>query len=168
MRLRIRLCAALLASLLALPAMAEGLHSYAAPAYDARHGGQQVNIDALLTDPGAFYRSEAAYANARAIIGSMVGMNLTESNFANFLASEDVSVVRCEDVFSSQEFTLAAVDDTGTGYWASPRTCDAGEMIVMYGAMPIMSLACLNPIRPEIDCPCGTVYWEWREEHPEE
>lgn len=157
---------AALASLTSLPALAEGnLQSFAAPAYDARHGGQQASLDALLADPAGHYRSDAVYAKARAIMGDTMDLKLTDAAFKKMLRSDRVSVAACNDVFKGA-FTLAAVDDSAKAYWTS-RTCDAGEQVVLLDGIPIMSLACLNPIKlPPMDCKCGTVYYEWRQQHP--
>ena len=156
-----------LVSLIALPAMAQAnLLSFASPAYDARHGGRQVTIEELLIEPGAHYRSDTAYNKAREIIGGNMGITLTDDDFKKILQSDRVSVVNCADVFT-EKFTLAAIDSAGNAYWAKPRSCDPGERIVMLDGVPVMSLACLNPIKlPEMDCLCGTVYYEWRKEHP--
>lgn len=148
-------------------ALAEGnLTSYAAPAYDARHGGRQVTLEELRQDPVAFYRSEAAYANARAVMGGIMELNLTDQRFKQLLRSDRVSVKACNEVFKGA-FTLAAIDSKAKAYWAKPRRCDAGETIILLDGIPIMSLACLNPIKlPEMDCKCGTIYYEWRQQHP--
>ncbi len=151
----------------AAPAFAQdNLHSFAAPAFDARHGGDQTNLEELRVNPAAHYRSVAVYEKALAIISGNIGIPLTDDSFRQILVSDRVSVAACADVFLT-EFTLAAVDDGTNAYWITPRQCDPGEQIVMLDGIPIMSLACLNPIKlPEMDCLCGTVYYEWRQQHP--
>lgn len=158
---------ALLTSLIALPALAQGsLLSFAAPDYDARHGGRQTTIEELKSDPAAYYRSPAVYDTARAIIGGNVGMILTDAGFKQLLGSDQITVVDCQALFSGK-FTSAGVKENANAYWGKPRVCDPGEKIVMLGGMPLMSLDCLNPIKmPEVDCPCGSIYYEWRQEHP--
>ena len=156
---RILMTLAVLASFIAPPAFAQtGLLSFAAPAYDARHGGTQVTLDELRSNPAAYYRSAEAYDMARTIIGWAVGKPLTDKGFKRLLGSDRISVANCTDVFSGT-FTLAAVDAAGKAFWAPPRACDAGEQIVMLdGKTAIMSLACLNAIKaPAAAKPVATI-----------
>lgn len=144
----------------------EVFHGYVNDSYYLGRGGTPATFEQVALHPLSVFRTEAAYMNLRAHVGSYLGEPLTDESFRALLRSDRVQLVPCVGSINT-----AGVSDSGRFGWRM-RTCYDGEMLIQVRLtdgrwVTVASQGCYNPVegtippkltQPPPVTPVG--YWE--------
>lgn len=134
----------------AAPASAkEVFHGFVKDQYYLIRGGTPASLEQIAANPLAIFRSQLAYDNLRAHIGSMIGRPLSDGDFRSLMRSDDVRLVSCVGSVDT-----SGVTDSGR-FGFHRRGCYIGEMLIQVRLedgrwLTVASQGCYNPVRGEV------------------
>ncbi|MBP6924447.1 MAG: hypothetical protein KBB78_02675, partial [Candidatus Pacebacteria bacterium] len=138
-----------LGTLTSAPAEArEVYHGFVKDTHYLGRGGTPATLEQVADNPLSVFRSELAYANLRAHIGSYLGRPVTDADFRLLMRSDAVKLIPCVG-----KIDTSGVTDSGRFGWHK-RHCYRGEMLIQVRLsdgrwLTVASQGCYNPVRGE-------------------
>lgn len=132
------------------PALArEVYHGFVKDTYYLGRGGTAATLEQVAANPLSVFRSELAYANLRAHIGSYLGSPLTDADFRVLMRSDAVRLVPCVG-----QIDTSGVSNSGRFGWHK-RNCYRDELLIQIRLpdgrwLTVASQGCYNPVRGEV------------------
>ena len=130
-----------------LPAAAQtGYSSFVQDAYYLGEGGTPPSMTAFASNPRDYLRSDAAYATLKQGFESAIGVDLSDLEFSELLASDRVRLVDCVG-----RIRTAGINPQGNVGW-SVRACYSGEQLIEVEVggqwVLVASQGCFNLVQP--------------------